>query len=709
MLKLNVLNKFYLQHFCTIILMFCSPIILFGQGLDIEKEAVEAFKNKNYISSTQLWKKANDIHIKNDDKVAQINALRHIFKGLMHQFKLDSAEIYIREAITLAKRNNMEVQYGEAMNSLLSVYEFKDQEDSILYAAREILNTENLSHDYYSDSYSAISLVYENKGDLVNQEAYLQKAIDIDMMHKDSSSLPFNLTNLARIKSNKGNYEESISILFEAVAYLRPVIDKFKYASIYTEISAVFLNMNNLQKSEEYAKLSLEYCEKLGLKTSKLRPYNALGKIYKRRGNYQQALSYYEISDSIITASKGRKSLKARINLGMASCKMKLNDFSKVDLLLKEVKELLNNLDDGRLLLNYKSTQAFYKYHSDFRNSLPFILDAQSTAVEMSNLHLQTSMSNLLSEYYYKIGNYKGALDQLKEYNTLKDSLYQIEQSYFVHDLEAQYQKNQQDNQISLLAYENNLKSVQLKQQRFIIYGSLFAVIIFGILLSFIARLLGKVKSQKLVVEKSLSEKDVLLKEIHHRVKNNLQVISSLLALQSKYISDDTALNALKQGQDRVHSMALIHQDLYEGKNLVGVSTSSYFEHLIDNLFYSYNINEEDVKLKMEVEDITLDVDTMIPLGLVLNELVSNAFKHAFKANQTEGEIYIKLTEVKDQLILVVKDNGNSIKSTDEIDGKSFGFELIKAFSQKLKAQLQMHVDNGLSIQLNIKNYNKAA
>ena len=216
------------------------------------------------------------------------------------------------------------------------------------------------------------------------------------------------------------------------------------------------------------------------------------------------------------------------------------------------------------------------------------------------------------------------------------------------------------------------------------------------------------INEQNSIISTALTEKEILLKEIHHRVKNNLQVISSLLALQGKYISDDHALDALWQGQDRVQSMALIHQDTYQTNNLKGVNTQDYFEQVVDNLFDSYNISEEEITLELEVAPLMLDVDTMIPLGLVINELVSNSLKHAFK-KESNGKIEVKLKEVTQELILKVSDNGKGIVSLNEIEGKSFGYELIKAFAKKLKAEIAIDNSEGFAIELRIKNYKTAA
>ena len=133
-------------------------------------------------------------------------------------------------------------------------------------------------------------------------------------------------------------------------------------------------------------------------------------------------------------------------------------------------------------------------------------------------------------------------------------------------------------------------------------------------------------------IKTSLEEKEVLLKEIHHRVKNNMQIISSLLSLQSRYITDETYLAIFKESQDRVKSMAMIHEGLYKTNNLARINFEEYTRNLISGLFSSYGIDQSMIKTKMDLNNILLDIDTAIPLGLILNELISNSLKHAFPA-----------------------------------------------------------------------------
>ncbi|MBT8233951.1 MAG: sensor histidine kinase [Saprospiraceae bacterium] len=233
-------------------------------------------------------------------------------------------------------------------------------------------------------------------------------------------------------------------------------------------------------------------------------------------------------------------------------------------------------------------------------------------------------------------------------------------------------------------------------------------VVLVTMLIYVIYKLRSRIINQNQALVKANSEKEILISEIHHRVKNNLQIISSLLSLQSNYIQDNNAFDAIRQGHNRVHTISLIHNDLYAAENLKGVSSIEYFENILDNLFDSYNINEEKICLDLQIDALMLDVDTMIPLGLITNELVSNVFKHAFE-EKNEGKIKVALTKAEDCLILEVSDNGKGLDNHDDLKRNSFGYALIQAFANKLKADIEVNSDSGLRIALKIKNFTIAA
>ena len=314
-----------------------------------------------------------------------------------------------------------------------------------------------------------------------------------------------------------------------------------------------------------------------------------------------------------------------------------------------------------------------------------------------------------LSECYEKTKDHDNALVHFKAYKTVSDSIYKRDKLEEIAEMESQLKKQELDNEIALLSKENEIKFFELKHQRLIAVSSLLSLFLLSLFSFFIYKLYLKIKIRNQKISKSLSEKDILLREIHHRVKNNLQVISSLLSLQSRQIEDTHIKQAIDEGRSRVRSMALIHQNLYQHDSLTTIDVNNYLQRLIEELFSTYNISSEKVKLLLNIESIQLDVDTMVPLGLIINELVSNALKHAFRHEEEIGIIKVTLKEEEGQLYLNVQDNGIGVDVEKMLNSKSFGNRLIKAFGQKLKADIAVKNENGTLVEMKIKNYKKAA
>jgi two-component sensor histidine kinase len=325
--------------------------------------------------------------------------------------------------------------------------------------------------------------------------------------------------------------------------------------------------------------------------------------------------------------------------------------------------------------------------------------------------------NQLLAKSYEAKGMHKASLKAYKTYSNYNDSLMLKNTVSRVSQLDHKY-KTLKANETQLFLENQNTKQLLLlkqkeKNQLILIGGMSGLLLIIGFIAYYLKR--KHIMNQTLleknsIINKSLQEKDVLLREIHHRVKNNLQVISSLLNLQSNYISDDAALEAINEGKNRVNSMALIHQKLYQEKNLMGINIDTYFQELIESLCETYNITESDVTIISDIDSLVLDVDTMIPLGLITNELVSNAFKHAFDNDTvTEKRIIINLNEKDNKLYLSVSDNGRGMDKDDFLTSQSFGNKLIQAFLQKLDAQIEINSVGGSQIQFIINNYQLAA
>jgi two-component system response regulator len=197
-----------------------------------------------------------------------------------------------------------------------------------------------------------------------------------------------------------------------------------------------------------------------------------------------------------------------------------------------------------------------------------------------------------------------------------------------------------------------------------------------------------KVDEKKIL--NSLKEKELLLREIHHRVKNNLQIISTLLTLQSSQNNNINVEDLYRESQNRIQSISLIHENLYHSKDLANINFEIYTKGLITDLFDSYGVDSRKVKLNLDIDDITMGIETAIPCGLIINELVSNSLKHGFSDSDT-GEVNVKLHRLQDgKFSLVISDTGKPFpENISLVNNETLGLELIKNLVNQLDAQLK--------------------
>jgi two-component sensor histidine kinase len=214
---------------------------------------------------------------------------------------------------------------------------------------------------------------------------------------------------------------------------------------------------------------------------------------------------------------------------------------------------------------------------------------------------------------------------------------------------------------------------------------------------------LNERKATELTIKHALTEKEVLLAEIHHRVKNNLAIIASLFNLQLSTLENEEAKNILLESKNRVKSMALIHDRLYKSDNMSDVDFSKYTKELIDEIQFSYPTFSKGVVVNTLINNIRLNVNTAIPCGLILNELLTNCYKYAFLGRES-GIIDIEFTSIGNKLRLIVKDNGVGLKK-DYRDSDSLGMVVVQSLSEQLDGDYKFIVDNGTTFELKFEQH----
>lgn len=219
---------------------------------------------------------------------------------------------------------------------------------------------------------------------------------------------------------------------------------------------------------------------------------------------------------------------------------------------------------------------------------------------------------------------------------------------------------------------------------------------------------ISELKESENKLKALLDEKELLIKEVHHRVKNNMQIISSLLSLQKNFVDDEEAVNLLQESQNRVKSMAMIHEKLYQSNDLIHINIAEYIKNLVYDLFNSYAIKKEQIKLHIEVEEISLGIETAVPLGIIISELISNSLKHAFP-NGEKGEVYVRLKTLDNNgtYELRISDDGvGSPEKANNQETNTLGLQLVNTLTKQLNGFTKLNRECGTEFTIIFKELN---
>jgi two-component sensor histidine kinase/Tfp pilus assembly protein PilF len=566
-----------------------------------------------------------------------------------------------------------------------------------------------------STGFTLIAWVYDFQGDIIKAKEYYEKALEIRREIGDQKLIANALSNLGVMYYYASDFENAIDYYLQAIKVREEIKDSMGLGQSYNNMGVLMRNQGEYEKAIEYYTQAAEIKNELGDEYSYLSTLINIGTLYATVGQHQQALSYAQ--EALVIAEKNNDQVSVgQLNLNMGAAYTGLGQYSTGKRYIRDGLQILEEVGEKGL--------AFEGYNMLINNHLKSgeYLKADE-AVQMASEHLDEATDlETLHEYYTLSSrafalsnNYQKAYEYQLLESKLQDSLFQQSSRDAMLELETKYEVEKKEQELELLSAQNALSRVEIARSNSVRnYVAIIALLTIGafivVYINYRKRkaLSEQLAEQNKIINENLSEKELLIQEIHHRVKNNLQIISSLLNIQSRKSGNISASSVLKESKNRVQSMAMIHQRLYQHKNLTTVQMQDYIGNLVRVLVNSYGM-EEKVTVVLDIEDIELDVDTTIPLALILNELITNAVKHAF-TDLEQAKLSVKLKEVDNQLHLNVIDNGKGMDTFAETDNESsFGLHLIKTLSQKLDAEFKLNHDNGLSVNLVIKNYQRAS
>lgn len=544
-----------------------------------------------------------------------------------------------------------------------------------------------------------IGVAYNFKGFPDSSILYYRKALDLYSKMGDTTHAIVIENNLSIIYKNKGLYEKALESAFNAISKLEKQKPDRTLASCYNTVGSIYSIISDYPSALIYFNKALSIRTQIAYSVGVGQSYNNIGETYLRMGQYDSALTYlfHALEEKRKTGQKS--SMGSTLNLiGDAYVELgKLSEAEPYFIESRKIKKLsgerieeaivLNNL--GKLKLKVRNLIQAERYINEAE-----VLIRKTEALDelRKNLELKVLL-------YKTIPNHSKALMYAEELVIVNDSLLNKEKAESLLSLQARYESKEKEQEIELLRDHEALQNAEIRTKKLWILG----LTITAFLATTIVLLLFYGYNQS---QRNKNRVETLLKELNHRVKNNLQILSSLLSLQSQHLTDENAIQAIKSSESRVNTMALIHKKLYGYNDIRPINTKEYIHELVQYLIHTYDFKRRNTDLIIQGKEIQLDVDKAIPLGLIVNEIVTNALKYAYIESEVP-RLIITLSEPRpDELMLEVSDNGAGMKDTSHLESRqSFGLKMVKTLAKELKGKCEFHFQNGTTFILTIPTF----
>lgn len=635
-----------------------------------------------------------------DEKIMVLNQLLK----LNLNSDLDKARNYGHQAASLSKKTNNELALASAYKDLGVTHIIASNYDSCWYyyqmaksGFEKLLRQEKggdmgKTREGYAGTIVNIGTLYYYQAKLDTAVKYLQQGVELSEKCGALKVKANGLGTLSFIYMDQAKYDDAIEMQFETLHTFEKLDDKEGISRSYQGLGQIYCDyLKKCDLSLNYYRKALALKKSLGNERGEAYVRVLMGYAHEKLSAIDSAALDYEVTIKLAEKTGDKRlladGLSALCEIWMQQGKPFSQRIEIAERLVKTAKEAEYEL---ALCSAYMQLSSIYQDKGDIEKSIYYC----NLAVPLAEKLKQYSY---LETIYHKLyTNYKGhdpakALEALQSYLINHDSVANADRFRAVEDISTKYETAKKEATIAQ-------QSTRLQQERtrfWLISGILVLAIAVGLLLFRLTRQLRKRNE----------EKEFLIKEIHHRVKNNLQVLSSLLHLQSRHIKDEAVLDAVREGQNRVEAMGLIHQKLYMGERLAAVDMQDYLHSLGDTLLDSFGLDDDQVKISFDLQPLRLDVDTAIPLGLIINELVTNSLKYAFPEGK-KGEVVVSLWKEAGLLCLKVADNGVGRAGAPQLkNSTSFGTNLVEILSKKLKGKPAVSDNQGYSTVIKFENY----
>lgn len=564
------------------------------------------------------------------------------------------------------------------------------------------------SGDLTNEGYFLIDIgySYQQKGNLKVALEYYEKARVIGERTENNDILATSYLNLGIINQQKGFHEQAMPLLFKAINYSEKTGNTEFMSSAFNSLGNIHNKLDHFKLALGYYKQALKHRQKSGLRTnnsdlihSKIDVASSLtniGDLFKNYNQYDSAIYYLEqalsykgdISDTQFITGTMVTLGEVYVLQGRKSDGMRL--FQESYKLRKTIKSSMGIANSANLIASLSLAEDQYN-KAEF-----FILEAIKVSKRDSiNEELLISY-NLARKLYRLLHLHDKALYYDDQYISLNNILFNEKSIQSLDEMEARYQNQKNEEKIGTIQ--------QIARSRMLLLWSGIGFLI--IVLAFIIRAYfqkkrdkERIKKDNERIEEDNKKIETLMRELNHRVKNNLQLLSSMLSVQAGQLKNGVTKKVLIETENRVRAMAVVHKRLYMDEALTLINVPIFINDLIEDLKVSYGRN--DLTVDAELEVINISADKAIPLGLMINEILTNSFKYAFN-NNPKPHLEVKLRTGNNNLILTIQDNGPGIE-IELKNNKTFGFKLIDIFCKQMYGEFKVNNNMGTCVTISIK------
>ncbi|MGA0557488.1 tetratricopeptide repeat-containing sensor histidine kinase [Larkinella sp. VNQ87] len=524
---------------------------------------------------------------------------------------------------------------------------------------------------------------------------------------------------MGSVYRSMGFYKEALSYGLLALDNAKACADTSAIDYFHWKLGVSYLDLTQLDESNQYFRIGLERAKTLKNTFDVWRATGYLCKNLIAQNKPEQALRFFrQIQKEFPPADDLYKGIAGEIG---GDCYLALRQYARAETYYQEMLRVREKSDQANVYLalgNLYIATRQYEQARDFLNkALRFTYQVGETSLKTAQVHL------MMFKVDSAQGKFPMAIRHYQRYKALNDSVFNQTRSQQIASLNLQYKTAKKEQEIKLLQKDKSLSQARIRSAQTTRNVTVAGAVLLAGLLGMIynryrlkQRSNQQLEAKQLLIDQKneslqqlLEEREWMLKEIHHRVKNNLQVISSMLNAQFDFLKDSTALSAIRESQNRVQVMALIHQKLYQSDNLARIDMQQYIHEIVDYLIESFD-REHTVRTRCEIAPLELDVSLATPLGLIINEAVTNSLKYAFPENRP-GTVAVRLSSGEGQRYqLVISDDGVGLPAGfDATRSNTLGLTMIRGLSKQIRGTLDITQCNGLEISLQFDLVKKTA